>query len=84
VLTVLPAPAVGIRTSRSFGEGGQAERLDGTGFGENGRNPRPAARAVGVQLGVVHAVPVSPRDTRMLRGPEFLDPELGYATALCG
>jgi hypothetical protein len=35
-------------------------------------------------LGPVHAVPVSPRDERMLRGPVFLDAELGYATALCG
>jgi hypothetical protein len=34
--------------------------------------------------GPVHAVPVSPRDKRTLRGPEFLDPELGYATAVCG
>jgi hypothetical protein len=35
-------------------------------------------------LGSVHAVPVSQRDKRVLREPEFLDPELGYATALCG
>jgi hypothetical protein len=34
--------------------------------------------------GPVHAVPVSPRDKRVLRAPEFLDPELGYATAVCG
>jgi hypothetical protein len=37
--TVLPAPAVGIRTSRWFDEGGQAERLDGTESGENRRTP---------------------------------------------
>jgi hypothetical protein len=49
--TVLPAPAVGIRTSRWFDEGGQAERLGGTESGEQ-KNPRPAAQAVGVQLGV--------------------------------
>lgn len=36
------------------------------------------------ESGPVHAVPVSPRDKRVLRAPEFLDPELGYATAVCG
>jgi hypothetical protein len=32
--TVLPAPPVAIRMPRSFDEGGQAERLDGTESGE--------------------------------------------------
>jgi hypothetical protein len=36
------------------------------------------------ETGPVHAVPISPRDRRVLRAPEFLDPELGYATAVCG
>ncbi len=40
VLTVLPAPAVGTRTSRSFDQGGQAERVDGTGSRREQKNPR--------------------------------------------
>ena len=52
-LTVLPAPAVAMdRTPKSFDEGGQAERLDGTESGENTRTPNRPAQAAGVQLGV--------------------------------